>query len=354
MAEELGERTEQPTGRKLSRARSEGRVPKSQEFTAAIDMLGSVLLIVFLGPYVFDGAANLLKTGLSAERLTAAPAGELRAQGIWALSTGVRLAAPFLAIMALFTAAAQVAQIGWLWTLKPISPKWDRLNPLTGVKKFVGKRNLVKTLVSSLKLAIVLFIAFSVISFRLRPMAFLPALSGVAALHEMGDIVFDLVAWLLALLLILGIIDLVYNRWQHRQDLRMTKQEVKDERRSVEGDEQTKARRLRMARTMLLQQMQQAIQTADVIVTNPTHFAVAIKYDPDTMHAPRVVAKGADYMAFRIRELARTYSVPIVEKPALARALYAGADVGRSISHEFYQAVAEILAYVYRLKDKAA
>lgn len=354
MAEELGERTEQPTGRKLSQARQQGQVAKSVEFTAAIDLAGAVLILVLLGPFITHGCMTLIQTGLSSERLSAAVITEVRSQVIWASASGFRIAAPVLLLMVLITAAAQFLQVGWLWTVKPLSPKWSRLNPLAGVKRLFSRRNIVKTAVSTVKLIIILFVTYGVIAAKLRMLAFLPALTALGAISVAGEIVLDLTLWLLALLLILGIADFVYQRWQRRQDLRMTKQEVKDERRSMEGDEQTKARRLRMARTMLLQQTRQGVQTADVIVTNPTHFAIAIKYDPETMHAPRVVAKGADYMAFRIREMARIYNVPIVEKPPLARALYAGVDVGRSISAEFYQAVAEILAYVYRLRDRAA
>lgn len=354
MSEELGERTEHPTGRKMSKARNEGQVAKSPEFSAALDMLGAFIILLVFGPDLIQGALTLVKGGLSAERLTAAPGTEIRPYLIWAFGSGMLLVAPILGLMVLVTAGAQFAQVGWLWTTKPIMPKLTRLNPLAGIKRLINKRNLIKTGISLVKLTIILTIAFAVISSKLQTLAFLPALSGLASLTKIAEIIYDLVIWLLSLLLIVGLIDFFYQRWQRIQDLRMTKQEVKEERRSMEGDEKTKAKRLRMARNMLLQQMQQGVKTADVIVTNPTHFAVAIKYDPDHMHAPKVVAKGADFMAFRIREMANLYGVPIVEKPVLARGLYAGVEVGRSIAPEFYQAVAEILAYVYRLKERAA
>jgi flagellar biosynthetic protein FlhB len=152
-------------------------------------------------------------------------------------------------------------------------------------------------------------------------------------------------------MLIIGVADYMYQRWQYTQDLKMTRHEVTDERKSMEGDPEIKARRFRMARQMALQRVNQAVPKADVIVTNPTHFSVALRYDAETMAAPRVVAKGVDFLAMRIRQIAMTHGVPIVERPPLARALYYGVEVGRDVPAEHYQAVAELLAYVYRLDE---
>jgi len=160
--------------------------------------------------------------------------------------------------------------------------------------------------------------------------------------------------WTLAVLLILGIIDWAYQKWQHNQDLKMTRHEVKDERRASEGDLETKARRLRFARSLMVQRLQHDVPKADVVVTNPTHFSVALKYESGEMSAPRVVAKGADEMAMRIRYIAKTHGVPIVERPPLARALFKDVPVGKEIPAHHYQAVAEVLSYVYRLEGKAA
>ncbi len=159
---------------------------------------------------------------------------------------------------------------------------------------------------------------------------------------------------LLALLLTIGLIDFFYQKWQHGQDLKMTKHEVKDERRSMEGDPKLKSKRFQMAREIALQRINSAVPKADVIITNPTHYSVAIRYDAATMKAPKVVAKGVDYLAMRIREVGRTHSIPIVERPPLARGLYASVEVGQEVSPEFYQAIAEILAFVYRLETQAA
>jgi flagellar biosynthetic protein FlhB len=182
----------------------------------------------------------------------------------------------------------------------------------------------------------------------------LPSLAAGAALFMAAKLALELVLWLLPLYLSIGLIDYMYQRWQHTRDLRMTRQEVQDERRSSEGDPEVKRRRLRMAYEIALHRIRTEVPRADVVVTNPTHFAVALRYDAATMAAPRVTAKGADLMAFRVRETAAANSVPVVERAPLARALYWGVDVGREVRPEHYEAVAEVLAYVYRAAGRAA
>jgi flagellar biosynthetic protein FlhB len=355
MAEELGERTESPTGRKLSKARNEGNVAKSADFSAAIDLTGSFIVLIVLGPGLVTGLAALLRALLDASHFGAPDQPDAIAHLLeFTASRGVLLAAPFLGILFLVAFAAQFVQVGWLWTMKPIMPKPNRLDPLQGLKRMFGKANMVKLVVGAAKLSVVGTVAVVVSSHNVRKLAILPALDVVPALAIVGNVIIELLVWILLIILVIGIADYTFQRWNRIQKLKMTKQEVKDEVKSMEGDLQTKARRLNMARTMLYQQMAQGVKSADVVVTNPTHFAVALKYDPKKMHAPTVVAKGADYMALRIRQLARDNNVPIVEKPPLARGLYHTVDVGRAIAPEFYQAVAEILAYVYRLKHRAA
>ncbi|MEC9374435.1 MAG: EscU/YscU/HrcU family type III secretion system export apparatus switch protein, partial [Planctomycetota bacterium] len=174
------------------------------------------------------------------------------------------------------------------------------------------------------------------------------------ALVESARIMMDLIIWTLLALILIGVIDRAYQKWQHTKDLRMTKQEVKEERKSTEGDLAMKARRLRFGRELIRQQIAANVPKADVVVTNPTHFAVALKYDSDSMRAPRVIAKGADQLAIQIRLVAVRHSIPIVERPPLARALYHNVEVGREIPADLYEAVAELLAYVYRLEGRMA
>lgn len=355
MAEELGERTEQPTGKRRADARARAQIAKSTDLAAAIELVGAVVLLILLGPSTLNGAAAILRhcldglagsDALLAETIPDAMT-DSAVRAVW-------IAAPIVGLMFVVCALAHAVQVGWLFTLQPLQPKLDRLNPLAGAKRLFGRRNIVKTVVSCIKLGLIGAVAASAILRDFHRISTIPLLELGPAFLMTLDIVRHLAIWVLVILLVLGLVDYAYQRWQLSQDLRMTKQEVRDERRAVEGDVDTKGRRLRMARSLIYQRIRSAVPQADVIVTNPTHFAVALKYDQAKMDAPRVIAKGADELAFRIREIAAAHRIPIVEKPALARALYAQVQVGKSINPEFYETVAEILAYVYRLEGKAA
>ncbi len=352
MAEDMGEKTEQPSSRKLADARERGRVAKSADFSGALDLLGAVFLLVYLGKDLVQGLAGLTRALLAGTVPGSGPnLADLDQLLAWSGSHSTRVALPLMGLMFVVVYASQLVQVGFVLSNKPLEPKLDRLNPITNLGQLVGRKNLVKTAFNVLKLSVIAFVVVLFITRHLQEIAGLPALAFLAGYAKLGELLFTMALWMLALMLAIGAADWFYQRWQHRHDLRMTKQEVKDERKSMEGDIESKARRLRMARQMILQRARMDVPRADFVVTNPTHFAVALRYDGDTMAAPRVVAKGADYLAFRIREIAIASGVPIVEKPALARALYANVAVGKEVYAEHYEAVAEILAYVYRLAE---
>lgn len=355
MAEDLGEKSELPTQRKCDETRQKGQVAKSADLGAGIDLIGGFLLLLFLGSFLIAGLGGILRYALDdrASGRAFAP-GSLDEVIRWCAAHAGMLILPFLAVTFSVALLAQFLQVGWLLTLQPLQPKLDKLNPMSGVKRILGPRNAMKTGVNLIKLAVVGTVAWAIIADEWEGIAALSVLDVAPAFAAIFAILTRILAWLLALLLIIGIIDFAYQRWQQTKDLKMTKQEVKEEHRSMEGDQEIKGRRLRLARQIALQRLQQAVPKADVIVTNPTHFSIALQYDPKTMSAPRVVAKGADFMAFRIREIAAAHRIPIVERPPLARALYAGVPVGKTISAEHFEAVAEILAYVYRLQSRAA
>jgi len=354
MAEDLGERTEAPSARKLSQARQRGNIAKSQELSSAVDLFAAVLLVAYFGDSFLDGMGSMLRASLGGTAPGSGPTVEgLDQLLVWSFSRGARAAAPIAACVVAVIYAVQLAQVRWLFTLEPLQPKLDKLNPLTGLTRLFGRRNLVKTGLGAVKMIILATVAAGVASRRAPELVALPVLDVLPAFRRLGEILFEVAGWMLLAMLVLGAADYLYQRWQHTEDLKMTKQEVKDERKSGEGDPEVKGRRIRMARQMIMDQMRSAVPRADVVVTNPTHFSVALRYEPEKMAAPRVVAKGADYMAFRIRELAVAHGVPIVEKPALARALFARVEVGREVDPELYEAVAEVLAYVYRLNRGA-
>lgn len=355
MAEDLGERTEMPTGRRLSEARQQGNVARSTDLASAIVLGGAVLLLVVFGGGLLDTLAAVMRRALGDE----GGADVIAVAGAQALTTtslgqAALSLAPVLLGLACAAYLSQAVQIGWLFTTEPLMPKFDRLNFVANFGKMFGRRSGARLAADAAKLAAVILVSWLLISRALGRLTTLPLLEMKPALAVVAHVAIELALWVLVLLAVVGIADWAYQRWQHTQELRMTKQDVKDERRSMEGDPAIKRKRFQMMRAMAMQRVNQTVPTADVIVTNPTHFSVAIKYDADAMAAPRVVAKGADYMAMRIRQLAMLNGVPMVERPPLARALFHGVDVGREIPPEHYQAVAELLAYVYRVQEKAA
>lgn len=353
MAEDMGDKSELPTSRRLEEARSRGQIAKSQDLIGAVDLVAALVLLSTLGGGLVRAFRVVLEKSLEGgfESIDAGSVGPLLRAAVIEIVGGV---APVLGGMVLVGIIAHVAQTGTLWTLEPLVPKLDRLNPLNGLKRLLGVRGAAKSGVNSLKLAVALFTAWSYLSGAAPRVSNLPMLSAMGAIRETLAMLVELSTRMLVLLLTLGIIDYIYQKWQHTRDLKMTKEEVKDERRSMDGDPQVRSRRARMMRELALQRINSAVPRASVVVTNPTHYSVAIEYDADTMRAPRVSAKGVDHLAMRIRQVAAAHGVPMVERPPLARALYANVEVGQEISPEFYEAVAELLAYVYRLEAQAA
>lgn len=353
MAEDLGERTEAPTPRRLFEARDRGQVARSAELGAAIDMIGAAIALALLGGLIATTFGALLRSVLAGLHQSLTFETLLPVIKLAGVQTAKVLGPVVLAII-LTAALAQYVQVGWHPTLKPLAPKLEKLNPVRGFMNLFGRRNAVKSAVNVLKLMVVVGVSYKFLSGAVARLAGLPALESQQAFLEVARLAGELTILLLALLLVLGLADYLFQRWQHTQDLRMSRSEIKDERRSMEGDPQIKSRRFRMAQKIAMQRVHAAVPKADVVVTNPTHFSVALRYDQSSMRAPRVVAKGTDALAQRIRELAALHAVPIVERPPLARALYAGVEVGQEIRPEHYKAVAEVLAFVYRLEREAS
>ena len=350
MAESLGEKTEDATSKKLETAREQGQVARSQDLSGGVTLVVAVLVLFFYGGTLMERFSVAIRSVLEHE-IDGSPfyTGDATDSFIAAMRTVVIVVAPVMGVAFIAAYISNFVQIGWLFTLKPIQPNFGKLNPQKGIKRLVEVKNIVKTLVNTVKLAAALGMTALLMSYRVERLAALPTLPVGAAVWMVAVTIFEVALLLAILLFVLGLIDWIYQRWQYKRDQRMTKQEVKDERRSMEGDVETKRQRQRMYAEIVRNQIQGATPDADVIVTNPTHFSVAIKYDGDTMHAPTVVAKGADLLAFQIRQIAEKHGVPIVERPPLARALYHGTEVGSEIAPEHYAAVAELLAYVYSI-----
>jgi flagellar biosynthetic protein FlhB len=261
--------------------------------------------------------------------------------------------APLLIGLMLAAVIVNLLQVGLLLSTKRIQPRIEALNPLKGIKRLFGRGNGLFTLVMNLlKLTLVTLVSYSAISGRMGEILGMQQLTFVQIFTLTAAIVYSIAIRLGVLLLVLAFIDYAYQRWRHDRQLRMSKQEVKDEMRRMEGDPQVKQRRRQIALQRAMQRVRKDVPTADVVVTNPTEIAVALKYDHASMHAPRVVAKGKGYVAQLIRQIAIEHGVPLLERKPLARALYAMVEVGHEIPEQFYAAVAEILAYVYELSGK--
>ncbi len=351
--DDLGEKTEDPTNKKLSDSRQKGQVPKSQDLSGAFSLLGGLIIFLVLGPTISGMFLRLMKKMLGGE----ISADIVSIESIYnatkvATYEGIMVVFPVLVLAALVSYVSNFIQVGWLVSFDPIQPKLNKLSPISGIKRIFGIRGLMKTVVNLLKLIVMIAVSWWFIKAHLDTIALLPMLMAMEAINAILRMIFQLAMILAILLIAIALIDFIFQRYQHTKDLRMSKQEVKDERKSMDGDPMLKGRRLQMAREIVMQQLGNNVPQADVIVTNPTHFSVAIKYDPETMAAPKITAKGADLIAFRIRQIARQNDVPIIERPPLARALYWGMEVGQEVSLEHYEAVAELLAFVYRIDGR--
>ena len=353
MAEGAMEKTEAPTPRRLQEAKEEGNVAKSQDLTAALSLLASIVIL-----YIF-GVKLLASMKLTiAESLAHGTGGNVtRVDDIYSavawqgriVLSGIM---PILLCIMAIAMLSTVSQVGFNLTFKPLVPKFSRLSIGRGIQNLVDSRAGVRLVMSLLKVAVIAGLAGLIIAYDLPAIASMAYMDVIQMFGAACERVYSLALKLSALLLVLAIIDYGFQRWKRIEDLKMSKQEVKEEMRSMEGDPLVKQRRARVARQLAMQRMAQAVPKADVIVTNPTHYAIALQYDNSRMTAPKVVAKGADFMAMRIRQIAISNGIPIVERKELARAVYRNVDVGQEIPHEFYSAVAEILAYVYRLSGR--
>jgi flagellar biosynthesis protein FlhB len=353
VAEDLGDKTEQPTQKRLTDARQRGQVSRSEDLSAAVVLGGAALMLYYFGSTLIEGLGSLMRTSFEPEMLATGVRSSSVEQTIHlTMGVSLQLLVPVLLIMMVIALVDQFAQVGWNVSFEPMTPKIDRLSPAKGIKRIFSRRSVIKALINIAKLIVIATVAMLVVRSSMDRIVASPSLTsgGVALLITM--LVTKLAVWIVIALFVIGAIDRFYQSWQHTFDMRMTKQEVKDERKSTEGDPEMKGRRLRMAREIVRQRLQSAVPQADVIVTNPTHYAVAISYDADTMSAPKLVAKGADYMALQIRLIATAHGVPIVERKPLARAIYRSVEVGEEIPADQYEAIAEVLAYVYRLEGR--
>lgn len=352
MPEDSGDKTEAPTARRLQEAREKGQVAKSMDLSAAFGLLAGLLLLHWYGPTILEGFMSLMRESF---HLDALPSDGRLALEV-ALGMFMRHAAgllmPFLLVLAVVAIAVNLAQVGFVFSGHSLTPSLGKLSPISGFSRLVSKRTAVRLVMSLSKVGVIALAAYYTIRAFLPRLLTLPGLDFVEVIGLGANLMYLLGLRLAAVLLVLAVIDYVYQKYQMLQDLRMTKEEVREELKRMEGDPIMRQRRRQVARQLAMQRMSQAVPKADVIVTNPTELAIALKYDHENMPAPKVVAKGAGYMAQRIRDLANEHGVPIVERKPLAQALYKACDIGDYVPADLYRAVAEVLAYVFELAGK--
>ncbi len=348
MADDL-EKTEEPTPKKIEDAKKEGNVPKSMDTSGFITLLVAVVAFIALTGWILDRLESLYRYYFHyvGVELTPSLILEITVHTIIQLFIMILPLAVPVAIAGMLGAWAQ---FGFIFTTKPLVPDLTKIDPIKGAKNLFSLKKLVEGFKITVKVGAVFAVAFSVfLGFieELVSVSHAPLAQQIAWLSDRAMI---LAAVMLVLLMVLALIDLLFVRYNYFKGLRMSKQEIKDEMKQMEGNPEIKAKIRQIQMEMARRRMLAEVPNADVVITNPTHFAVALRYNEEKGHAPKVIAKGADLVAQRIKEIAREHHVQIVENPPLARELYQQVDIDQEIPEQFYQAVAEVLAFVYRSK----
>lgn len=352
-----GEKTEPATAKKLADARKEGQVAKSQELSNAIGLVALFVILKmfvsfvgerFLGmfPLIYNKIPEIIDESVGG--LSVFMAGKVLGNVLLTILTTM---APFLAVGFIMALLSNVLQIKWKVTTKPMRPKFSKINPLSGFKRIFSKDSLFELVKSIVKVALILYIAYTSIKDHQNDLFLLYDIPLLQVVILVGTIVIDTGLKIALVYIFIGIADFVYQKHKFKEDMKMTKQEVKDEFKNTEGNPEIKGRQRSKMREASQRRMMQSLPSADVVITNPTHYAVAIKYDAKQNSAPVVLAKGEDFLAQKIKEVARDNHIEIVENKPLARMLYANVDVGQEVPPELYQAVAEVLAFVYSLRE---
>lgn len=353
MAEEsFQEKSEQATPRKREESRRKGQVARSQELNSAVVLLAALSGLYMLGGVLFGDLSGFTIGILERSHTFEFTTMNVRLHMLdWARVFFGTLG-PILLIVGIAAFSISLAQVGFMVNEEALQFKPNRIDPIQGAKRIFSKRSLVELIKGLIKIAIVGYVSYWVIMPEIPRMILLSDASVSDILHYIGHMTFKVGLYTALAMLIMAIFDYLYQRWEHNQSIRMTKQEVREEHKQTEGDPQVRMRIRALQRETARRRMMDAVPEADVVITNPTHYAIAIKYDMDEMAAPKVVAKGQNLIAQKIKDIARESGVPVVENKPLAQALYKTVEIGHDIPEDLYRAVAEVLAYVFRLRGK--
>ncbi len=347
-----GEKTEKATPKKKQDSRKKGQVAKSQDINTALVLLAVFLFLFFAGSYLINILIYIMRHSFQEYIML-----DLTEEGIQVIFLDVLkelviFLGPIMAVAMVGGIIANYAQVGVLFSTEAIQPKLEKLDPIKGFKRIFSVRALVELLKSMLKIGFVGVVAFAILWMRIDEILYLSQKSIGAAMATIGSLTVQMGLFAVLALLFLAVLDYFYQKYDFEKNIRMSKQDIKDEHKNSEGDPLIKSKIKQKQREMAMRRMMQEVPKADVVITNPTHYAIALKYDDAVSDAPIVVAKGVDFVAQKIKLIAKENDVAAVENRPLARALYSQAEIGETIPEEFFKAVAEILAYVYRIKHK--
>lgn len=354
-AEGAADKTEEPTAKKLQDARKEGQVAKSQELISGAMLFALFIAIKLFGGYIANSFMKVFYRNygyISTYTIHKPELGNLTSMFGRAMLDILLMTLPIFAFAILIAFLLNVFQVKWQPTAKPLQPKFNRLNPVSGFKKIFSMEKLFELVKSIAKIIIIFWVAYSTLMDEIDTLKILYDLDLLSAVIHISNFVINMGIKISAVYLLIGLVDFIYQKLKFKKDMRMSKQEVKDEYKQQEGDPQVKGKIKSKMRESSMRRMMQKLPDADVVITNPTHFACAIQYDKEKAAAPVLVAKGADHLAQKLKDIAKEHNVPIVENKPLARMLYYNVDLDAEIPQELYQMTAEVLAYVYQLKNK--
>ncbi len=345
------EKTEQPTPRKINKARQKGQVPQSQDLDMAVGIVVLLLSVALMAPDLFRWFKAQMEASVSGPIGPLANPQAFLAYWNANLTEAVLVSLPILAALSVAGIATSIAVGGMTFSFEALELKWDAINPASAIQRIGNPRSLVRLLSSIVKLLVVSLVVWFYLRDKLEALAALRWTWSSQLIGAIASLTFGLGIRVGIAILILGLADALYQKWQYLQEMKMTKQEVKQEHKEGEGSPEVKGRIRRIQLQMSMKRLTQEVPKASVILVNPTHVAVALRYEAKTMDAPVLLAKGADHMAQKIIQIGRSYGIPIVRRPEVARAIYASVQPGQRIPEALYLAVAEVLAMLYRLRQ---
>lgn len=345
------ERTESATSKRLTEAREKGQIPRSRELATMAMLMTSAAAFMLVGDQIINGLLELLNKNLNIERDVIFDVQAMPNLFLQSIFDALFIITPFFIFMVIVAILSSLALSGWNFSPSALAFKWEKLDPIKGMKRVFAVRGLIELIKALVKFLIIGSAAVAILYQKSDMFLSLGTKSIDVAISDLGSLLVLSFLTISMTLILLAVIDVPFQVWDNAKQLKMTKQEVRDEMKQTEGNPEVKAKIRQVQREMAQRRMMEHVPNADVIITNPTHYAVALRYDPNNMLAPVLIAKGMDLIAGNIRDVANSHNIPILSSPALARALYYSTELDQEIPIGLFQAVAQVLAYIFHLKE---